>query len=50
MLQNTFKTLGSKKSMVYKNTPGGGGGEGWREVNHIWLVGYYEFQNEKNHF
>ena len=28
MLQNTFKTLGSKKSMVYKNTPGGGGGGG----------------------
>ena len=25
MLQNTSKTLGSKKSMVYKNTPGGRG-------------------------
>ena len=25
MLQNTSKTLGSKKSMVYKNTHGGGG-------------------------
>ena len=25
MLQNTSKTLGSKKYMVYKNTHGGGG-------------------------
>ena len=40
MLQNTSKTLGSKKSMVYKNTPG-------VEVNHIWLMAFYEFQNEK---
>ena len=43
MLQNTSKTLGSKKSMVYKNTSRG-------EVNHVWLMAYYEFQNEKNTF
>ena len=40
MLQNTYRTLGSKKSMVCKNTPG-------VEVNHIWLMAFYEFQNEK---
>ena len=40
MLQNTSKTLGSKKSMVYKNTHGGGN-------NHIWLMAFYGFQNEQ---
>ena len=40
MLQNPSKTLGSKKSMVYKNTHG-------VEVNHIWLVAFYECENEK---
>ena len=35
MLQNTAKTLGFQKIMVYKTPPGGGG-----EVNHIWLVAY----------
>ena len=39
MLQNTSKTLGSKKSMVYKNTPGGGGKP--------YLA--YEYQNKKAH-
>ena len=34
MLQNTSKTLGFQKIMVYKTPPGGG------EVNHIWLVAY----------
>ena len=33
MLQNTSKTLGFQKIMVYKTPPGG-------EVNHIWLVAY----------
>ena len=33
MLQNTSKTLGFKKNMVYKTPPMG-------EVNHIWLVAY----------
>ena len=28
MLQNTFKTLGFQKIMVYKTPPGGGGGGG----------------------
>ena len=37
MLQNTSKTLGTKKSMVYKNTPGGGGKP--------YLA--YEYQNKK---
>ena len=40
MLQNTSKTLGTKKSMVYKNTPGGGGKP--------YLA--YEYQNKKNTF
>ena len=40
MLQNTSKTLGSKKSMVYKNTPGGGGKP--------YLA--YEYQNKKSTF
>ena len=35
MLQNTSKTLGFQKIMVYKTPPGGGG-----EVNHIWLMAY----------
>ena len=35
MLQNTSKTLGFKKNIVYKTPPGG-------EVNHIWLVAYTE--------
>ena len=40
MLQNTSKTLGSKKSMVYNNTHRGGGKP--------YLVhGLLEFQNEK---
>ena len=34
MVQNTSKTLGFQKIMVYKTPPGGG------EVNHIWLVAY----------
>ena len=34
MLQNTSKTIGFQKIMVYKTPPGG-------EVNHIWLVAYY---------
>ena len=37
MLQNTSKTLGFQKIMVYKTPPGGG------EVNHIWLVAYICF-------
>ena len=37
MLQNTSKTLGFQKIMIYKTPPGGGGGGG---VNHIWLVAY----------
>ena len=40
MLQNTSKTLGSKKSMSTKTHTG-------LEVNHIWLMAFYEFQNEK---
>ena len=40
MLQNTSKTLGSKKSMVYKNTHG-------VEVNYIWLMAFYEFKMKK---
>ena len=40
MLQNTSKSLGSKKSMVYNNTLG-------VEVNHIWLMAFNEFQNDK---
>ena len=34
MLQNTSKTLGFQKIMVYKTPPGG-------EVNHIWLMAYF---------
>ena len=36
MLQNTSKTLGFQKIMVYKTPPGG-------EVNHIWLVAYKSY-------
>ena len=36
MLQNSCKTLGYKKKMVYKIPPGGGGGG----VNHIQPVAY----------
>ena len=35
MLQNPCRTLGFKKNMVYKISPGGGG-----EVNHIQPVAY----------
>ena len=40
MLQSTSKTLGFKKSMSTKTHTG-------VEVNHIWLMSFYEFQNEK---
>ena len=46
MPQNTTKTLGFKKIIVYKAPPGGGG------VNHIWLVAYIklkEFDTEFGH-
>ena len=39
MLQNPCKTVGFKKSMVYKTPPGGGGGGG---VNHIQPVAYID--------
>ena len=40
MLQNTYKTLGSKKAWSTKTDTG-------VEVNHIGLMAFYDFQNEK---
>ena len=46
MLQNSCKTSGFTKNMVYKIPPGGGGGGG--AVNHIQPVAYYMFNTLVN--